>query len=138
MDITYDELDAILRDPQVPADVRAAVQTELACRTYLSRVEFHESDTGVTSVTYRDTPIPVAEAAPSNAQAQASNADAPASTVTTDGAPTDVPPPATTDVPPPAPGTVPVQVSEEVAALTPEQRAALRAELDSADAGTVS
>lgn len=143
MDITYDELDAVLQDPQVPGDVRAAVQTEIAVRNYLSRVDFHVSDTGVTSVQHRtseDIP-PISEAAPSSAQ-QASTL--PAETATppdsptgaqapTDPAPTDPTQTDVSSVPPANPDAHPVEVSAEVTALSPEQRAALRAELDAAD-----
>lgn len=137
MDITYDQLDAVLRDPQVPGDVRAAVQTEISVRNYLSRVDFHESDAGVTSVTYRDNPPPVSEAAPSSAQ----TTTPPPETATPPDSPTgaqapvpesDVPPP-----PPPAETTGhPLTESEmqaELSSLTPEERAKLRAALDAAD-----
>jgi hypothetical protein len=53
-DASPDQVDAILRDPNVPGDVRAAAVVHYAVTSYLARVEFVTDDNGVTNVQARD------------------------------------------------------------------------------------
>jgi hypothetical protein len=52
--LDLDRLDAILRDPNVPGDVRAFASTLYAVRTYLSTIEFRTDDAGLVTVHHRD------------------------------------------------------------------------------------
>ena len=47
-ELNPDQIDAILRDPNVPGDVRAAIVAEYAAQNYLARVEFYADENGVT------------------------------------------------------------------------------------------
>ena len=49
-DISHDQVDAILRDPNVPEDVRASVVAYYAVTRYLDSVEFYTDDAGVSHV----------------------------------------------------------------------------------------
>lgn len=48
--LTPDETDAILRDPNAPDDVRIVVQANYNVNRYLDSVEFHEDDNGYVTV----------------------------------------------------------------------------------------
>lgn len=65
-DLHPDEVDALLRDPNTPGDVRQAVAQQHAVDTYLNTVEFVDASDGTLSVQPKpptsDTPTPAKDA----------------------------------------------------------------------------
>lgn len=51
---SHDKIDAILRDPNVPGDVRSFVSTVYSVTRYLEGVDFYTDDSGVTHTRLRE------------------------------------------------------------------------------------
>lgn len=71
-DLTPDQVDAILRDPNTPGDVRATVLADYTVTRYLGTIEFYKDSDGVTHT--RLVPDPASETAPAATPAVAPTA----------------------------------------------------------------
>jgi hypothetical protein len=91
VDLTPDQTDAVLRDPNVPPDVRATVAANYNVARYLEGVEFYAAEDGYTETRPRSVDSTADEVTPDAVTPDVPAAD-PAPVTDTGATPTEAPP----------------------------------------------